>query len=354
MSDIHTLIMALPHPFILIDKAERISATNAPARQLIGMDCDGLPYVTALRQPALIEAVEATLKDFNLRIVRYLGNDGARDTTWTVTVTAMTLEDGRTVLLSFQDMSAVEDANDMQRDFVANVSHELRTPLTSLLGFIETLRGPASDDSAAQKRFLGIMEQEAGRMHSLVEDLMSLNRVEGQERVKPTVPTDLCALINDVLTAIKPHADGAGVGLISDYPASAVYVLADREQMWQVISNLVENAIKYGFKNGVHAGKVTVRLSLPTYEPALLQSGVRFSVTDEGDGIAAHHLARLTQRFYRIDTHRSREVGGTGLGLAIVKHIINRHRGRLHIFSVLGQGTEFKVILPSHTDGPQV
>jgi two-component system phosphate regulon sensor histidine kinase PhoR len=354
MSDIHALIMALQHPFILIDKAERISATNAHARQLIGMDCDGLPYITALRQPALIEAVEATLKDFNLRIVRYLGNDGARDTTWTVTVTAMTLEDGATVLLSFQDMSAVEDANDMLRDFVANVSHELRTPLTSLLGFIETLRGPASDDRAAQKRFLGIMEQEAGRMHSLVEDLMSLNRVEGQERVKPTVPTDLCALINDVLTAIKPRADGAGVGLISDYPASAVYVLADREQMWQVISNLVENAIKYGSKNGVDSGKVTVRLSLPTYEPALLQSGVRFSVIDQGDGIAAHHLARLTQRFYRIDTHRSREVGGTGLGLAIVKHIINRHRGRLHIFSVVGQGTEFRVILPAPTDGPQV
>ncbi|MDE0969466.1 MAG: ATP-binding protein [Octadecabacter sp.] len=354
MSDIRTLIMALPHPFILIDETERISVTNAPAKHLIGMNCDGLPYITALRQPALIEAVEATLKDASLRIVRYLGNDGARDTTWTVTVTAVTLRDGVTVVLSFQDMSVVEDANDMRRDFVANVSHELRTPLTSLLGFIETLRGSASNDRAAQTRFLGIMKQEAARMHSLVEDLMSLNRVEGQERIKPTMRTDLCALINDVLVAIKPRADDAGVGLISDHPMDAVYVLADREQMWQVIANLVENAIKYGSKNGVHTGKVTVQLSLPTYEPVLLQSGVRLSVIDQGEGIAAHHLARLTQRFYRIDTHRSREVGGTGLGLAIVKHIINRHRGRLHIFSVVGQGTEFRVILPALMDGPLI
>ncbi|AGI68073.1 sensor transduction histidine kinase [Octadecabacter antarcticus 307] len=350
MSDIRALILALPHPVILIDSAERISATNAPAKHLIGMACDGLPYITALRQPALIDAVEATLKDATLRVVRYLGNDGARDTTWTVTVTAATLTDGSTVVLSFQDMTAVEDANDMRRDFVANVSHELRTPLTSLLGFIETLRGPARDDSAAQTRFLGIMEQEARRMHSLVQDLMSLNRVEGQERIKPTQQTDLCALMDDVLAAMKPRADTAGVSLMSDHPNEAVYVLADRDQMWQVIANLVENALKYGKKSGSNDGIVTVRLSAPQHEPALLQSGVRLSVIDHGDGIAAHHLARLTQRFYRVDSHRNREVGGTGLGLAIVKHIINRHRGRLRISSVVGQGTEFTAVLPVFLD----
>jgi two-component system phosphate regulon sensor histidine kinase PhoR len=350
MSDIRALIMALPHPVILIDMAERISGTNAPAKNLIGMDCDGLPYITALRQPALIDAVEATLKDSTARVVRYLGNDGAGDTTWTVTITAATLTGGPTVVLSFQDMTAVEDANDMRRDFVANVSHELRTPLTSLLGFMETLRGPASEDSAAQTRFLGIMEQEARRMYSLVEDLMSLNRVEGQERIKPTQQTDLCALIDDVLAAMKSRADAADVTLLSDHPSGAVYVFADREQMWQVIANLVENAIKYGTKTHSNDGIVTVRLTASKHEPVLLQSGVRLSVIDQGDGIAAHHLARLTQRFYRVDSHRSREVGGTGLGLAIVKHIINRHRGRLRISSVVGQGTEFTVVLPASAD----
>ena len=350
MSDIRALIMALPHPVILIDAAERISATNAPAKHLIGMASDGLPYITALRQPAVIDAVEATLQDAKLRVARYLGNDGARDTTWTVTVTAAKLTDGATVVLSFQDMTAVEDANDMRRDFVANVSHELRTPLTSLLGFIETLRGPASEDRAAQTRFLGIMEQEAERMHNLVEDLMSLNRVEGQARIKPTLQTNLSGLIDDVLAAMKPCADAAGVTLISEQPSGAVSILADREQMWQVIANLVENAVKYGTKSGSVGGVVTVRLCAPTHEPALLQTGVRLSVIDQGDGIAAHHIARLTHRFYRVDSHRSREVGGTGLGLAIVKHIINRHRGRLRISSVVGQGTEFTVILPASTE----
>ncbi|MCF2870696.1 ATP-binding protein [Octadecabacter sp. G9-8] len=345
MSDPRALIMALPNPVILIDAHDKISGANNPAKQMIGTDPEGLHYVTALRQPALLDAVEATLKDAQGRSARYQRTDGVRDMMWDVTVSGVTLADGRTVVLSFQDMTPLEDAGEMRRDFVANVSHELRTPLTSMMGFIETLRGPAKGDPKAHDRFLGIMEQEAGRMHLLVEDLLQLSRVEGQERIRPTAKVPLQDLVGSVLDALRPTADAKGVALRADMPDKAVKIPGDREQLWRVVSNLVENAIKYGAENGT----VKIRLSGPVHEPSLLQSGIRLSVLDHGEGIAAHHIARLTERFYRVDSHRSREVGGTGLGLAIVKHIINRHRGQLRVQSVLGEGTEFTVILPAST-----
>lgn len=342
MPDAPTLIMALPNPVILVGQDDRIAGLNAPARRLIGTDVDGWHYITALRQPAVLDAVEATLKDGGLRTARYLGNDGARDTTWDVTIKGQVLADGLTVVLSFEDRTPLEDAGAMRRDFVANVSHEMRTPLTSMMGFIETLRGPARNDPAAQDRFLGIMQHEAERLHRLVEDLLSLSRVEDQERVRPTTRVTLQPLIADVLESLAHVTKVSAVQILCDLPDDPVEILGDRGQLWQVVSNLVENALKYGAKDGT----VTIRLTSPAPESTLRQNGVRLSVIDEGDGIPAYHIARLTERFYRVDSHRSREVGGTGLGLAIVKHIIARHRGRLRIDSTQVQGTEFMVILP--------
>ncbi len=346
MSDVRALIMSLPNPVIVVGQDSRIRGVNGPAHRLVGNDCDGWHYVTALRQPAVLDAVEATMADGGHRTTRYLGNDGARDTVWDVSVSGVALAEGRAVLLSFQDMTAVEDAGEMRRDFVANVSHEMRTPLTSLLGFIETLRGPARNDPAAQDRFLGIMEQEAGRMHRLVEDLLSLSRVEDQERIRPTTKVMLNTLISEVVEALTPVAKANDVIFHYSIPTTPVEVLGDWGQLWQVVSNLIENGIKYG-----GAGKtVELQLTEPAHQNALMQEGVRFSVIDQGEGIPAHHVARLTERFYRVDSHRSREVGGTGLGLAIVKHIITRHRGRLRIRSEMGQGSDFTVILPVDAD----
>jgi len=180
-------------------------------------------------------------------------------------------------------------------------------------------------------------------MHRLVEDLLSLSRVEDQERVRPTTVISMNTLIKEVVEALTPVAEAADVTFQWDLPDETVEILGDWGQLWQVVSNLTENGIKYGGGNNT----VTLRLSTPTHETALMQNGIRFSVLDEGDGIPAHHIARLTERFYRVDTHRSREIGGTGLGLAIVKHIINRHRGRLRIHSVMGEGSDFTVILPA-------
>lgn len=337
------VLAALPMPIVIVGMSERVLGLNEQARRLIGLDCEGWHYITALRQPALLDAIEATLRDGGRRNARFLGVEGARDTTWAVSIASVALDAGRSVVLTFQDVTAVEEAGQMRRDFVANVSHELRTPLTALLGFVETLRGPAREDVAAQARFLDLMEKEADRMRRLVEDLLSLSRVEDQERVRPKERINLTAILGETVRAMEKRAGNRGIALKLTTPGTDVLVPGDAEQMRQVITNLIENAIKYGRDDS----RIDIRLTPPEAEAVLRETGVRLSVTDQGEGIAVHHIARLTERFYRVDTHRSRQVGGTGLGLAIVKHIVNRHRGRLRIESELGKGSCFTVILPA-------
>lgn len=336
------LISALPLPALLIGPGEKIEALNDLAMTMFGLDGTGRHYITVLRQPALLDMVEQTLKDGVWRKARYLGSEGARDTTWRVSVNAIAGETGQLTLVCFEDMTDLEEAGQMRRDFVANVSHELRTPLTALLGFVETLKGAAKDDPVARERFLTIMAREADRMARLVDDLLSLSRVEADERVRPMSPVDLSAMVETVVQAFSPMADQSRINLAVTVPPHQVIVPGDAGQLRQVMINLIENAIKYGGQDS----SVEIVLSAGMPEPSLRTNGVRLTVTDHGDGIAAHHIPRLTERFYRVDSHRSREVGGTGLGLAIVKHIVNRHRGRLRIQSTLGEGTTFSVVLP--------
>lgn len=336
------LIAAFPLPAILISASEKIEALNAPAMALFGLDGTGRHYITVLRQPAILDLVEQTMHDGATREARYLGNDTGRDTTWRVTAAGVPTSEGRMTLVSFEDMTALEEAGQMRRDFVANVSHELRTPLTALLGFVETLKGAARDDPVARERFLGIMEREADRMARLVDDLLSLSRVEAEERIRPMMPVDLRGLVEQVAASFEPLAQSAETSLVLYLPAMLPDVPGDSRQLRQVLNNLIENAIKYGGKSE----KVEIILSGPAPEPSLRADGIRLVVIDHGDGIAAHHIPRLTERFYRVDSHRSREVGGTGLGLAIVKHIVNRHRGRFRIESEIGKGSQFTVILP--------
>ena len=343
MESLDSLMAALPLPVLLIGPAERIEAANPAARTLLGAAQTGRHYITALRQPAVLDAVEAVLRARKERRASYTRHSGSRDTTGDVTAGAVQLPGGRGVALSFEDVTAVEAAGAMRRDFVTNVSHELRTPITALSGFIETLRGAARDDAAAQDRFLGIMEREAARMSQLVSDLLSLSRVEQDERLRPTAPVDLSGLTGQVIALLEPIAAQARLRLVFEGPEAPVVVPGDEEQLRQVLTNLIGNAIKYG---GTER-PVEVTLTAPEIQPDLRGPGVRLKVRDHGDGIAAHHLPRLTERFYRVDPHRSRAVGGTGLGLAIVKHIVNRHRGRLRIESVQGQGSSLTVVLPS-------
>ena len=341
--DIRTIdgvLAATPLPQLLIDAVERVAAVNAEAEALLGRQLRGRHYITAVRQPAVLDCIEAAMAG-RAATASFLSGGPAAETSWRVTARPIRLPDQRAVLVTFEDTTAVEEALQIRRDFVANVSHELRTPLTALIGFIETLRGTARRDPAAQDRFLAIMEREAGRMNRLVHDLLSLSRVESEERRRPTQNVDLSAVLRSVTLSLKPVAGEARIAL--EGAEVERRVLGDADQLAQVFTNLIDNAIKYGQVGGT----VAVTVSADEADPALRGPAIRVAVRDDGDGIDPVHIPRLTERFYRIDTHRSREKGGTGLGLAIVKHIVNRHRGRLRIESRPGEGSVFTVILPA-------
>ena len=334
-----SVIDALPLPVLMIGPDERVRAANALVDAVLGGELVGKHYITALRQPAVIAAIAEVRAGQPRRVTQFTDRDGPKDTVYRVSVAAAAGD----IVLTFEDQSAAEEAGQMRRDFVANVSHELRTPLTALLGFIETLSGAAKDDPAARDRFLGIMAHEANRMRRLVDDLMSLSRVEEDERVRPREKVDLGGLLVSVIKGLEPQAKAAGVTVSLDLVSSNEMVPGDAGQLVQVFTNLVENAIKYG----ASGGEIAVHLMPRAMHQRLRGEAVEVRVADKGDGIPEHHIARLTERFYRVDNHRSREVGGTGLGLAIVKHIINRHRGRLLIASEEGQGTKVSVFLPT-------
>ncbi|WP_170381133.1 sensor histidine kinase [Ruegeria atlantica] len=338
-------VAAIPMPALMVDQTERIIAANSDAKTLLAQNIEGRHFATILRQPQVIEAIEQCLRTKGSAKTRHLSNDGAQDTTFKVECRYMNgvgAVCGGAMLATFQDVTHLEQASQMRRDFVANVSHELRTPLTALMGFIETLRGPARDDVNARERFLQIMTDEANRMNRLVGDLLSLNRVESEERVRPKAQVELTGLLRSTLNSLRPLAEDGDVELSLTAPEDPVSLAGDSDQLRQVFTNLIENGIKYGGSGG----SVEVRVMSSERDSAMRGPAVRVQVIDRGPGIDSVHLPRLTERFYRADSHRSRQLGGTGLGLAIVKHIINRHRGRLRVESELGKGTTFTVILP--------
>jgi two-component system phosphate regulon sensor histidine kinase PhoR len=254
------------------------------------------------------------------------------------------IADGGRAVVVLSDRTRERAVERMRADFVANVSHELRTPLTSLIGFIDTLRGPAADDPPAQQRFLGIMAEQAGRMNRLIDDLLSLSRIELIEHQPPSGTVGLNELVARLVAGFEPRLKERSVTLDLRLPSNVPAVIGDADQLTQLLQNLLDNAVKYGREGG------TVRLDVaaaPSGRP-----GVTVTVADQGAGIPREHLPRLTERFYRVDTSRSRAAGGTGLGLAIVKHIVNRHRGQLSIESEEGIGTTVSVWLPQAVARP--
>ena len=345
-----SLLEAMPLPALLIGADARILAVNAKGEALFGAGLVGglvgRHHAIAMRQPSLLGAIEAAFLRGQVTELRYGHGRGAREDAFRAAVAPVDLGTTRAVLCSFTDTSEAEQTAQIRRDFVANVSHELRTPLTTLMGFIETLKGPARSDEAARLRFLDIMDQEAGRMNRLVRDLLSLSRVEAEERQRPQASVEMAKLIASVASSLAPVAEGLGVAITilgtGDATPAEFTVPGDQDQLVQVFQNLIENAVKYGSPGK----RVTVTLTRLEEDPILRQPAVRIAVRDEGDGIDPIHLPRLTERFYRVDAHRSRAQGGTGLGLAIVKHIVQRHRGRLKIESEKGVGSSFAVVLP--------
>lgn len=335
VAEIDALLAGVPLPVLLIGPDERVLAANAAARALFGAALVGRHHALSFRHPDVLAAI-ARARLGEPQKVRVARPGAMHDAVYDVSVTP----GPQGVLCAFEDRSAEEQMDQMRRDFVANVSHELRTPLTALLGFIETLQGPARSDAAARERFLAIMSREAERMARLVRDLLHLSRVEAEERVRPSDEIDLAQLLRATTASLRPMAEAAKVTIRLEGADAPQVVHADHDQMTQVLTNLIENAVKYGSPPG---SEVRVTLS---QETGLLGPKLRLTVADQGEGIDPLHIPRLTERFYRVDGHRSREKGGTGLGLAIVKHIVNRHRGRLIIDSEKGKGSRFSVILP--------
>ena len=261
-----------------------------------------------------------------------------------VVVAPLTLPDQRdfapALLVTVRDLTAQDRLSEMRADFVANASHELRTPLASLRGFVETLQGPARNDPAARDRFLGIMSNQADRMTRLIDDLLTLSRIEMRQHVAPTMEIDLRDVLTNVVQGLETLATSSKVTLDLKMSADPSMVRGDRDELIQVFQNLVQNAIKYGREGG----RVSIemrRLARSAGRPGR----VEVAIQDDGPGIDAQHIPRLTERFYRVNTVQSREKGGTGLGLAIVKHIVTRHGGELNIASTVGLGSTFTILI---------
>ncbi len=326
------LLERLPDPVILFGTDRNIRRLNAEARATLGAGAPALLRMPAFRS-ALDDAVGGGAETF---VDLTLPVPIARE----LHVRIMPVEGSKgPVIALLSDRTRERAIERMRADFVANASHELRTPLASLIGFIDTLRGPAADDPAAQHRFLGIMAEQAQRMNRLIDDLLGLSRIELTEHLAPSGRVDVAGLIETTAAGLDPLFTARSVTLETTIAPGLPTIVGDGDQLGQVLQNLLENAIKYG-RDGSVIHIDARRISRGGVD------GLTFSVRDEGVGIAATHIPRLTERFYRVNTRRSREVGGTGLGLAIVKHIVNRHRGQMRIESSEGVGTTVTIWLP--------
>ena len=341
---VSAIVAGMPDPAVLLDRAGRVIHLNAAAAQLAPALRKNELAQFALRSPEIISALREAIATTEARRTTYL--DHVPVDRWLeliiIPVSVPTPFGGtdKCMLMTFHDQTPLRRVEEMRADFVANASHELRTPLAALSGFIDTLQGPARDDAKARERFLGIMHIQATRMARLIDDLLSLSRVELSAHVRPDTLVDIVPIIRQVVDGLEPLARERQVAINIDLPDTPAWIAGDREELLRLFENLVENALKYG----ASGGKVIVSLIAATSSEG--QPEIRVLVRDFGPGIAPEHLPRLTERFYRVDVGDSRAQGGTGLGLSLVKHIVNRHRGRLLIESVLKQGATFTACFP--------
>lgn len=340
-ADSARILEAVPMPLLVIGADRSVVAANQGCRDLFGDAPVGKPLAMLVRHPDALDAVERAIAA-GAPVEQEFFVAGAKPRSYMLGVGPIAAP-APGAILSFHETTAAMQTERMRADFVANVSHELKTPLASLIGFIETLQGVAFSDAEARKRFLAIMSREADRMSRLIDDLLSLSRIERDEHVAPEKVADLGAIISDVAATLAVRADDFGIEIQNTIDEAALDVIGDGDQLAQIFQNILDNALKYGRDGGV----VTITSSRAARLAETGGPGVCIAITDHGDGIARQHMPRLTERFYRVDTARSRAMGGTGLGLAIVKHIVSRHRGTFAIESEVGSGTTVTVCLPA-------
>lgn len=337
-------VEALGDPGLVLDRSGAVLHRNgAAARQYPNLQL-GRVMTLVMRNPDLVAAIEGSQRTGEPRSFEL--HETLPSETWDRVVVAPIrrpdrdwfADEDRQLLVTFQSLTELKRVDALRTDFIANASHEMRTPLASLIGFIDTLLGPAARDAAAREKFLGIMRSQADRMSRLIDDLLSLSRIEMHQHVRPTGSVDLTALLREVREGLQTQAKAADIEVVLTMPDAPVTVTGDRGQLYEVFENLIDNAIKYGAE-----GK-TVEVDLSRTDRSGLTHMV--SVIDHGPGVEPEHVPRMTERFYRIDAEASRKKKGTGLGLAIVKHIIQRHRGQMSIKSRPGEGLRVDVLLP--------
>ncbi len=328
-------VTALPDAALVVDREQLIVAANQAACAVLSAQPEGQPVALFLRSPDVLSALSDTFSSPGHRRVELVVRAKIQRTLDVHLSPLGKGERGELALVILHDRTREEQIERMRSDFVANASHELRTPLTTLSGFIETMQGAASKDEKARTEFLKLMKTQAERMSSLIDDLLSLSRIELDEHVVPSAIVDLKDVVLQTQNLLQSLVQETGCKIEFDL-AAKMLVRGDANQLAQVVHNLIENAIKYSGRGKLISvvGKV-------------LGSTVVLSIQDNGPGIAAHHIPRLTERFYRVNVQDSRTRGGTGLGLAICKHIINRHRGKLVIESEVGRGSVFSMHMPS-------
>jgi two-component system phosphate regulon sensor histidine kinase PhoR len=341
---VSAVVAGMPDPAVLLDRAGRVIHLNTAAAELAPALRKNELAQFALRSPEIITALREAIATSEPRRATYLDHVPV-DRWMELIITPVPVPSAfggtdKCMLMTFHDQTPLRRVEEMRADFVANASHELRTPLAALSGFIDTLQGPAKEDAKARERFLSIMHAQATRMARLIDDLLSLSRVELSAHVRPDTSIDIVPIIRQVADGLEPLARERQVLVEIDLPEKQVAIAGDREELLRLFENLIENALKYG----ASGGKVIVSLSAATSGEGAPE--VRVMVRDFGPGIAPEHLPRLTERFYRVDVGDSRSQGGTGLGLSLVKHILNRHRGRLLIESVPKHGATFTACFP--------
>lgn len=341
------VLSGLHAPAVLLERDGRVIAFNAAAGAIAPALRRGEAALIALRMPELVDAIRRAGTRREPQRVEFFERVPL-DRWFEAFVTPIRLPAGidgagDLLLMTFNDLTPLRRVEEMRADFVANASHELRTPLAALLGFIETLQGPAKSDPLAREKFLTIMQQQGTRMARLIDDLLSLSRIELNAHLAPNTPVALQPIVRQVVDGLMPLARDREVAIKLSLPPEPLIVLGDRDELIRALENLVENALKYGA-----AGK-RVDVTLARAQTRGPMAEARLTVRDYGPGIAPEHLPRLTERFYRVDVADSRSQGGTGLGLALVKHVLNRHGGRLSIESTLGAGASFAMQLPLHT-----
>ncbi len=338
------LAAAVPDALIIFDESGATLHVNEAAVAAFGQFTAGMPVQRKFRSPEMQDLIGSLLSgETDSDAVDYVERVPIERV---YRVTANRIRgSARLSALLFKDQSEARRIDRMRADFIANASHELRTPLASISGFVETLRGPAREDARARDQFLKIMQEQTGRMARLIDDLLSLSRLEMKPFLTPGSEVDIGATLDSVIDSLGPTARDAGVEVVREFPQQPVIVPGSRDELFQVFENLLENACKYGQSGG----RVVVAVGLPA-KPS--DGEVTVGFRDFGPGIAAEHIPRITERFYRVDVEASRGQKGTGLGLAIVKHILTRHNARLSIKSEVGKGSEFTVHLPLPAKSP--